>query len=63
MLDIVLLALVLLVAVGVLIDVRVRALPPEEAAANIAYLRQLLSRQAGAESPKPMRNALASSGS
>jgi len=38
-------------------------LPPEEAAANIAYLRQLLSRQAGAESPKPMRNALASSGS
>jgi Flp pilus assembly protein TadD len=38
-------------------------LPPEEAAANIAYLRQLLSRQAGAEGPKPMRNALASSGS
>jgi Flp pilus assembly protein TadD len=38
-------------------------LPPEEAAANIAYLRQLLSHQPGAESPKPMRNALASSGS
>jgi Flp pilus assembly protein TadD len=38
-------------------------LPPEEAAANIAYLRQLLSHQAGAQSPKPMRNALASSGS
>lgn len=38
-------------------------LPPEEAAANIAYLRQLLSRQAGDNSPQPMRNALASSGS
>jgi Flp pilus assembly protein TadD len=38
-------------------------LAPEEAAANIAYLRQLLSHQAGAERPKPMRNALASSGS
>jgi Flp pilus assembly protein TadD len=38
-------------------------LPPEEAAANIAYLRQLLARQAGAESAPTMRNALASSGS
>jgi Flp pilus assembly protein TadD len=38
-------------------------LPPEEAAANIAYLRQLLSRQAGAESAPTMHNALASSGS
>ena len=38
-------------------------LPPEEAAANISYLRQLLSRQAGAQSPPVMHNALASSGS
>jgi Flp pilus assembly protein TadD len=38
-------------------------LPPEEAAANIAYLRQLLSRHAAGDSAKPMRNALASSGS
>jgi Flp pilus assembly protein TadD len=38
-------------------------LPPEEAAANITYLRQLLSRQAGAESAPVMHNALASSGS
>src|SRR5215472_17343992 len=31
-------------------------LPPDEAAANISYLRQLLSRQAGAESPPVMHN-------
>lgn len=38
-------------------------LSPEEAAANIAYLRQLLAQQAGAPASRPMSNALMSSGS